>query len=157
MVKSHLINLGGLKKNNAWSIGTINKQFVSISKKTYPYPGKSTMYQLLLIKKWFISWVFPAVRQHKGTSSTADKCIKELEKYNWDSYLKTERITGERWPGFLEVRAISFWRTRALMREDFPTLDLPMIANSGRSSLGQSLARELLFTNTACLIRASPA
>ncbi|KAL0907256.1 hypothetical protein M5K25_025814 [Dendrobium thyrsiflorum] len=39
----------------------------------------------------------------------------------------------------------------------FATLDLPRIANSGRSSLGQSLAREMLFTKSACLICASPA
>lgn len=43
------------------------------------------------------------------------------------------------------------------MREDLPTLERPMMANSGRSSLGQSRARGLLFANSTSRIRASPA
>ena len=43
------------------------------------------------------------------------------------------------------------------MREDLPTLERPRTANSGRSSLGQSLARALLLTNWTSLIRESPA
>lgn len=31
--------------------------------KTYPYPGKSTRYQLSLIRKWFMHCVFPARKQ----------------------------------------------------------------------------------------------
>ena len=55
-------------------------------------------------------------------------------------------------PGFLEVRATSFFLTKALISEDFPTLDRPKIANSDSSSLGQYLAAPLLLTNSTSLI-----
>jgi len=53
------------------------------------------------------------------------------------------------WPGFLEVSASFFLLTRELRREDFPTLDLPTRANSGKPSEGQSSVLTLLLINSA--------
>ncbi|KAL8168334.1 hypothetical protein V2J09_009833 [Rumex salicifolius] len=59
-------------------------------------------------------------------------------------------------PGFLDVKATSFLRTRELISEDLPTFDRPRTANSGRPSRGQSLGLVLLFMNSTSLILASP-
>lgn len=55
------------------------------------------------------------------------------------------------------MRATSFLRTKQLISDDFPTLERPKMAISGRSSLGQSRARALLLTNSTCLIWEWPA
>lgn len=57
------------------------------------------------------------------------------------------------------MSATSFFLTSELIRDDFPTLDLPKTANSGRrsGSLGQSLALALLLTNSTLFTFASPA
>lgn len=55
------------------------------------------------------------------------------------------------------MRATSFLRTKELIKEDLPTFERPSIANSGRSSLGQSLGRILLPINWTSLTLASPA
>lgn len=55
------------------------------------------------------------------------------------------------------MRATSFFRTKKLISDDLPTFDRPNMANSGQSSLGQSLARLLLFTKSTSLTLASPA
>src|SRR5665647_1370733 len=55
-------------------------------------------------------------------------------------------------PGSEEVLARSFFPISILMREDFPTLDLPIKANSGRSLSGHNPGSVLLMTNSALLI-----
>jgi hypothetical protein len=51
-------------------------------------------------------------------------------------------------PGVLEIFAIEFLPTNILMRDDFPTFDLPIKAYSGLSISGHSLGWALLLTNS---------
>ncbi len=52
-------------------------------------------------------------------------------------------------PGVCEVFASPLWKVRELMREDFPTLDRPMKANSGKRAGGQVLKSVLLVMKRA--------
>ena len=79
----------------------------------YPYPGRSTRYQLPFIRKRLISLVFPGVE---------------------------------------EVIASFLLPQSMLIRDDLPTLDLPMRANSGRTLPGFPATRVLLPANCASLI-----
>ena len=51
-------------------------------------------------------------------------------------------------PGILEVIAKFFLLQITLIRDDLPTLDLPMKANSGMDVFGQSRTELLLFINS---------
>ena len=55
-------------------------------------------------------------------------------------------------PGLDEVLASFLWLASILIREDLPTLDRPIKANSGLSGGGQSLTELLLFTKVALFI-----
>ena len=55
-------------------------------------------------------------------------------------------------PGFCEVIARPFFPVSMLMREDFPTLDRPMKAYSGRRLSGHLRTWLLLMTKVALLI-----
>ena len=55
-------------------------------------------------------------------------------------------------PGFPEVFAKLFLLTKELIREDFPTLDLPIKAYSARVGAGHFFMSVLLITNSAFLI-----
>jgi len=55
-------------------------------------------------------------------------------------------------PGVLEVLASEFLPTSALRRDDFPTFDLPMRANSGWFSSGHPETWVQLVMNSADLI-----
>lgn len=52
-------------------------------------------------------------------------------------------------PGFLDVSARFFLLTSELRSDDLPTFDLPISANSGKPSEGQSAVRALLLTYSA--------
>mmetsp|Transcript_32324 Transcript_32324/g.39133 ORF Transcript_32324/g.39133 Transcript_32324/m.39133 type:complete len:266 (+) Transcript_32324:78-875(+) len=79
----------------------------------YPYPGRSTKYHFLLIRKWLMVCVFP---------------------------------------GVLEIFANFPLLVSILIKDDLPTLERPMTANSGLVSLGHWLYFTLLVMNSACLI-----
>ena len=79
----------------------------------YPYPGRSTRYHSLLMRKWFTSLVLP---------------------------------------GLLEVIASFLLRQSMLIRDDFPTFDLPMNANSGNFCFGFSETLVLLPEKRASVI-----
>ena len=55
-------------------------------------------------------------------------------------------------PGVADVLANPLWLHRELMREDFPTFDLPMNANSGSLAFGLSLSFWLLPAKAALFI-----
>jgi hypothetical protein len=55
-------------------------------------------------------------------------------------------------PGVLEVLASLLWLVSILMRDDFPTLERPMNAYSGRSGLGQPSTVGLLMRYVALVI-----
>src|SRR5690606_27656699 len=55
-------------------------------------------------------------------------------------------------PGLPEVLANPFLWVSILIRDDFPTLDLPIKAYSGRGSFGQLATLELLITKSADFI-----
>ena len=55
-------------------------------------------------------------------------------------------------PGVAEVFASPLWLHKEFMSEDFPTLDLPMNANSGSLVFGLSLSFWLLPANVALVI-----
>ena len=55
-------------------------------------------------------------------------------------------------PGLPEVLANALRSTSILIREDFPTLDLPINAYSGNGSLGHLATLELLITKSAEVI-----
>jgi hypothetical protein len=56
-------------------------------------------------------------------------------------------------PGLTDVFASPVRFTSILINDDFPTLDLPMKANSGILVLGQSAMEGLLIVNSAeCMI-----
>jgi len=56
-------------------------------------------------------------------------------------------------PGFPEVLASCFRSVSMLIKEDFPTFELPIKANSGNDDLGQSDTLALLTTKDALLTR----
>src|SRR3954462_4749083 len=55
-------------------------------------------------------------------------------------------------PGRSETRARSFFSASRLMREDLPTFDRPMNANSGRTGIGHDARSGALVVKTAVLI-----
>mmetsp|Transcript_38917 Transcript_38917/g.86571 ORF Transcript_38917/g.86571 Transcript_38917/m.86571 type:complete len:221 (+) Transcript_38917:121-783(+) len=80
--------------------------------RAYPYPGRSTRYQLSFMRKWLMQRVLP------GSLDT--------------------------WASFLLLVSM-------LMREDLPTLERPMMANSGYLGAGQSSWRTALLMYEADL------
>ena len=56
-------------------------------------------------------------------------------------------------PGFQDVLASCFRSVSILIKDDFPTFDLPINANSGNDDFGQSDTLALLTTNAALLTR----
>ncbi len=56
-------------------------------------------------------------------------------------------------PGSFDTLASEIRSVKELIREDLPTLDLPMTANSGCPPVGHSFTEMLLLTKTACFTR----